>query len=531
MTDPINPTDPNDATPPNPQPGTEPSVSADPTSTTPAEPAVTAPIAAPVWAPYIAPTTAPDPTPSPAPYTSPYAAATPTPSPSPTPSAAPTWSPTSWAAPAKDETTTYSPTPQPTSDWEQRARQAPGPTPGGWFEPAPVPVTPVATKHQARGGNSLALVLAATLSAAVLGSGGTYLALNASGALNRQAVTVVPAGQPTSNTQTTTTNGVFNESSAIIDAAAKTGPAVVQITSTANVDPNNTGSLPSTGVGSGIIFDANGWILTNKHVVSGSDKLVVQLKDGRQFDGTIYGIDTLTDLAIVKIDAKGLPVATMGDSSAIKVGQLAIAIGSPLGTYTNTVTSGIISAIGRSIDVEGKSLSNLIQTDTAINPGNSGGPLLDGAGNVVGIDTAVAEGAQGIGFAIPINIAKPLLQQALAGEKLVRPWIGIYYAPITPQLVQSDKLAIDHGALVGAGQGANGQSTPAVVAGSPAEKAGIKDGDVVTSIEGTTIDTEHPLDSVITQFAPGRTVTLEVFRNGATIKVELTLGTRPATDQ
>ena len=505
MTDQTNPT------PETRQPGVEPAgTDAGATSNPP-------PYASPYAAPYAAP--------EPAPYVAPEPTAAPAPNP------APTWSPSSWAGPASDETTSFSPAPQPTSDWEQRTRQTPGPTPGAWFEPAPVPVTPASTKPAGRAGGSLAVILAATLSAAVLGSGGTFLALNASGALNRPALTAAPAGQPTSTSTTTTQNGVFNESSAIIDAAAKTGPAVVQITSTANVDPNNIGSIPSTGVGSGVIFDANGWILTNKHVVSGSDKLVVELKDGRHFDGTIYGIDTLTDLAVVKIDAKNLPVATMGDSSAIKVGQLAIAIGSPLGTYTNTVTSGIISAIGRSIDVEGKSLSNLIQTDTAINPGNSGGPLLDGAGNVVGIDTAVAANAQGIGFAIPINIAKPLLQQALAGEKLVRPWIGIYYQPITPQLVQSDKLAIDHGALIGAGQGANGQATPAVVAGSPGEKAGLKDGDVVTSIEGTTIDTEHPLDSVITQFAPGRTVTLEVFRNGTTLKVQVTLGTRPATNQ
>ncbi|HTC85339.1 MAG TPA: trypsin-like peptidase domain-containing protein, partial [Candidatus Acidoferrum sp.] len=317
------------------------------------------------------------------------------------------------------------------------------------------------------------------------------------------------------------------ESSAIIDAAAKTSPAVVQITSTGVADPNGLGS--AVGIGSGVIFDANGWILTNKHVVSGSAKLVVELKDGRQFDGTIYGIDTLTDLAIVKVDAKGLPVAQLGDSSAIKVGQLAIAIGTPLGNFPQSVTSGIISFVGRPLDVEGQQLSNLIQTDAAINPGNSGGPLLDGAGNVVGIDTAVAANAQGIGFAIPINIAKPLLQQALAGEKLARPWLGIYYQSITADLVRTQKLAIDHGALIGAGQGPNGQTTPAIVTGSPAEKAGLKEGDVVTSIEGTTIDTNHSLESVVAMFAPGRTVTLEVFRSGTTIKVQVTLGTRPAS--
>jgi S1-C subfamily serine protease len=283
--------------------------------------------------------------------------------------------------------------------------------------------------------------------------------------------------------------------------------------------------IPATGVGSGVIFDANGWILTNRHVVAGSDQLVVALKDGRTFNGRIYGIDTLTDLAIVKIDAKNLPTAPMGDSSALRVGQLAIAIGSPLGTYTNTVTSGIVSAIGRSIQVEGGSLNNLIQTDTAINPGNSGGPLLDGGGNVIGIDTAVATNAQGIGFAIPINIAKPLLQQALAGQPLARPWIGIRYEAITPALVKDRSLPVDHGALVGVGQN---DSSDAVVPDSPADKAGLRAGDIVTSLEGIAIDTEHPLDAVLTQFAPGRTVTVEVYRNGSTIKLQVTLGTRPA---
>ncbi|MHB8459526.1 MAG: S1C family serine protease [Candidatus Limnocylindrales bacterium] len=464
--------------------------------------------------------------------------------------APPTWSP-AWS-PASDESTpatpnpatpnpatapnpatSYSPTPHPTTDWERTARAAaiPGPTPGSWFEPAPAPIATVPARSTAHGGGSIGVVLAAALGAAVLASGGTYLALDASGALDRPLTTIAATGQTTGATTTpaaTTPTGGYDASSAIVDAAAKAGPAVVQITSTAGINPNTLGALPQTGVGSGIIFDSHGWILTNHHVVAGSDKLVVALPDGRTFSGKVYGVDTLTDLAIVKIAATGLPVATMGDSSSLKVGQLAIAIGSPLGTYTNTVTSGIVSALGRSITVQSGTLNNLIQTDTAINPGNSGGPLLDAAGNVIGIDTAEATNAQGIGFAIPINIAKPLLQQALAGEALARPWIGIRYEPITPALVQSNKLPIGHGALVSGGQDANGQTTPGVVAGSPADKAGIRDGDIITSIEGQAIDSLHPLDAVITQFAPGRTVTVEVYRNGTTMKVQVTLGTRPA---
>jgi S1-C subfamily serine protease len=415
----------------------------------------------------------------------------------------------------------YSPTPEPQSAW---ARPTGGgsahATPESWFEPAPAPVATTPAQTSPRAATPLGVIIVATLLSAILGSGGTYLALNASGVLNRSAATP-PAGQTTSTQESVR----FDESSAVVDAAAKVSPAVVQITTSAGIDPNNVTNIPSTGVGSGVIFDADGWILTNRHVVAGSDQLVVALKDGRTFTGRIYGIDTLTDLAIVKIDAKNLPTAPMGDSSALKVGQLAIAIGSPLGTYSNTVTSGIVSAIGRSIQVEGGNLNNLIQTDTAINPGNSGGPLLDGGGNVIGIDTAVATNAQGIGFAIPINIAKPLLQQALASQPLARPWIGIRYEAITPAVVKERSLNVDHGAIVGVGQN---DTSAAVVPDSPADKAGLKIGDIVTSLEGITIDTEHPLDAVLTQFAPGRTVTVEVYRNGSTIKLQVTLGTRPA---
>src|SRR5439155_1487652 len=172
--------------------------------------------------------------------------------------------------------------------------------------------------------------------------------------------------------------------------------------------------------------------------------------------------DTLTDLAIVRVSTSSLPTGKIGDSSTLKVGQLAIAIGSPLGTYTNTVTSGILSALGRSITVSSGRINNLIQTDAAINPGNSGGPLLDGNGDVIGINTAIAGSAQGIGFAIPLNIARPIMQQALAGQKLARPWIGIRYVPIDLQVQSDNKLPVDHGAYVHSGQDANALMIPGV---------------------------------------------------------------------
>ena len=212
----------------------------------------------------------------------------------------------------------------------------------------------------------------------------------------------------------------IDESSATIDVAAAVSPAVVRITSNGQVDTSQ-GVIPSTGVGSGVIYDAGGWILTNRHVIEGSNTLRVQLNDGRVFDGTVYGIDTLTDLAIVKINASDLTAAKIGDSSALKVGQLVVAIGSPLGTYANSVTSGIVSAKGRSITTDGnQNLNNLIQTDAAINPGNSGGPLLDAGGDVVGINTAIAADSNGIGFAIPIDIARPIIAAGRRGQEARR---------------------------------------------------------------------------------------------------------------
>ena len=376
------------------------------------------------------------------------------------------------------------------------------------------------------------VVLAAVLGG-VLASGGTFLALDASGALDRRA-TPVAAPAATGTTVGARQPITLDESSAIIDVAAKVSPAVVRITA-AGAQANGFGDqIPQTGVGSGVIFDPNGWILTNRHVVTNdsaqiASKLTVELKDGRQFDGRVYGVDTLTDLAIVKIDATDVPAAAIGDSSMLKVGQLTIAIGSPLGTYSNSVTSGIVSAKGRSITVDGgQQLTNLIQTDAAINPGNSGGPLLDAAGNVIGINTAIAANSNGIGFAIPINIARPIMQQALAGQKLARPYIGIRYEAIDVQLATRDKLPVQQGAVIRGGPGSSGQGNEAVVPDSPADKAGLREGDIITGVEGQTIDTEHPLDAVLTQFAPGQTISVTILRDSKEQKVSVTLGTRPS---
>jgi serine protease Do len=414
---------------------------------------------------------------------------------------------------------------------EADAERVAPPTPGHWYEPDPpsgAAARPGAAAPDRRGG-VIGVVVAASLGAAIVGSLGTYGLLSATGALDRPAATVGTVAQGTQATQPQPVT--IDESSAITRAAAKVSPAIVTITvSGTAANPNDPFfSIPETGVGSGVIFDANGWIITNKHVAEGASTLKVSLSDGRTFDGTVYGIDTLTDLAIVKVAASGLPTAPIGDSATAKVGQLAIAIGSPLGTYTNSVTSGIISAFGRTIQVQdGTVIRNLIQTDAAINPGNSGGALLDSAGNVVGINTAVASTAEGIGFAIPIDIARPIMQQALAGQKLARPWIGIRYVSITPTVAKENNLDVDQGAWVNAVD-ASGQKVDPIVAGSPAAAAGLKDGDIITAVDGTAINATSPLDDILTEYAPGRTVALDVLRGGQKIVLTLTLGTRPSS--
>jgi S1-C subfamily serine protease len=377
----------------------------------------------------------------------------------------------------------------------------------------------------------VAVLFVVALVGSLLGSALTYAALLGSGQL-RTSITDVVAASPTPLPAASSTPApqTGNDSSTITLAAEAVSPAVVTITveSAAATDPF---SLPETGIGSGIIYDAAGWILTNRHVVADATTVMVDLNDGRQLQGTVYGVDTLTDLAIVKISATDLHAAPIGDSAGLQPGQTAIVIGSALGTFTNSVTSGVISALGRSLVVtdplsgERRRLRNLIQTDAAINPGNSGGPLVDAGGQVVGVSTAYAEGAQGIFFAIPINIAKPIMAQAVAGEQLARPWIGIIYVAVDRAIAAQNSLPIDYGAWLSPD---TGTGEPPVMSGSPAEAAGLKAGDIVTSIDGRRIDAAEGLDDLLSQYEPGRQLTVSVLRDGETLQISITLGTRPA---
>ena len=270
--------------------------------------------------------------------------------------------------------------------------------------------------------------MAAALLSGILASGGVALALLPA----HPVVAVIPSpvplgsGGPPAAFRTAApgasgaaSGAVSRDASTVIEAiASEASPAVVTITSSISVSGVDPFAIPASGVGSGFIVRSDGWILTNWHVVEGNSSLTVLLDDGRTFDGTVAQSDPDNDLAVVKIEATGLPVVTLGTSTNLEVGQLTVAIGSPLGTYTDSVTSGILSATGRSIEVKDdqtgqpRHLTNLLQTDAAINPGNSGGPLLDDNGRVIGINAAIATSAEGIGFAIPIDAARAIVSKA-----------------------------------------------------------------------------------------------------------------------
>lgn len=324
---------------------------------------------------------------------------------------------------------------------------------------------------------------------------------------------------------TNTTKLVLEESSAIIDSSKKVSPSVVSITSTQNVMDFFGQVTQSQSAGTGFIFTNDGYILTNKHV--GSDMnltYTVFTSDGKKYDGHVVAQDPSNDLAIMKIDAKGLPVVDLGDSDQLQVGQWVIAIGNALGQLQNTVTVGVISARERQVVAgdsgtgSSESLENLLQTDAAINPGNSGGPLVNLNGQVIGINTAVAGNAQSIGFAIPINTAKTAIQSFQKNNKIVRPLLGVSYTTVTAEIQQSQNLPVDYGALIYAGQGQSG-----IVSGSPADKAGLQTGDIITALDGDRVDQNNPLGTAIQKYQPGDKVEITYLRNKKESKTTATL--------
>lgn len=324
---------------------------------------------------------------------------------------------------------------------------------------------------------------------------------------------------------------VLQESSAIIDVVKKVSPSVVSITATSNVPSFfGFGSSQQTGAGTGIILSEDGLILTNKHVASDANAdYSVFTSDGKEYkNAKLVSQDPTNDIAFLRISAKGLKPAEIGDSSNLEVGQQVVAIGNALGQFQNTATHGIISGLGRPIVAGGgsespESLQDLIQTDAAINPGNSGGPLVNMTGQVIGLNTAIAGNAQNIGFSIPINDVKPAIDSVKTTGKVVRPYLGVRYVAITKEFASANNLPVTNGAYV-----SGDQSNPAIVPGSPAEKAGLKDGDIITKINGQAIDQSHSVSSLIGQHKVGDKVTLTILRSGKEQSIDATLEEAPA---
>ncbi|MNL19723.1 putative serine protease HtrA [compost metagenome] len=279
------------------------------------------------------------------------------------------------------------------------------------------------------------------------------------------------------------------------------------------------------GAGTGIIISANGYIITNKHVVSDASNVSVVTSDGTTYDNVeLVGVDPLNDVAFLKVKGvTDLKPAEIGDSSSIRIGQKVVAIGNALGQYQNTVTSGIISGTGRPVSAQAgetvETLTDLLQTDASINPGNSGGPLVNVAGQVIGINTAIASDAAGIGFAIPINATKGLMTGVLETGKISRAYLGVSYQTITPEVAKQYKLSVSQGAYVVASNQANN----AVVKNGPADKAGVQNKDIITKINDKSVGDKGGVASLIGEYKPGDTIQLTILRDNKTIDVRVTL--------
>jgi serine protease Do len=329
-------------------------------------------------------------------------------------------------------------------------------------------------------------------------------------------------------------------SNSIAAIAEKNGPAVVNIDTVRMVETQNpflddpifghffgdqfkeyTRTIPQKGTGSGFIINQEGYIITNEHVVHKADKIKVTLSDGREFTGEVIGSDTTSDMAIVKIKADHLPLVALGDSDKLRVGEIVVAIGNPYGLQ-QTVTMGVVSAKGRSIPtgIEGRVYKDFIQTDAAINPGNSGGPLLNTKGEVVGINTAIIPYAQGIGFAIPINIAKKNIDDLINLGKVRRSWLGVYIQEVTPEIAKQFNLTEAKGVLVGD-----------VVKNSPAEEVGIKTGDIIKKVNNEEVNSPEELQDKIGNIEISKEVNVEIVRNGETISFIVKIGEMPTVEE
>lgn len=312
------------------------------------------------------------------------------------------------------------------------------------------------------------------------------------------------------------------EESAVIGVVEKASPAVVSILAdTVEFDIERGPVSSQQGIGTGFIIESDGLVLTNNHVVRDrSIKYTVLTSNDQKYSVTKIDRDPSNDFAILRIDAKDLTTLELGDSDSLKVGQKSVAIGNALGRFTNTVTVGVISGIGRGISASSDSgftsatIDNVIQTDAALNPGNSGGPLLDLSGKVIGINFAISQSAENIGFVIPINTIKPVLAGYKEAGKIIKPYIGVSYEIITKDIASVRNLP-------------EGAYIRRVLPGTPADSGGLRSGDVITKMNGEDLNEENTLASVLNKYKVGDKVELEINRDGKTLKVKITFGEAP----
>jgi len=377
---------------------------------------------------------------------------------------------------------------------------------------------------------ALVIILAgvASLSGAAAGGAVVYQVMSRA-QTSRLSVASAPVteSQPASNSsQSKTTTLIVNTTqveTTVTQAVKKVGPAVVTVIGNVPAQVTPMGMSGSGTVsGSGVFISSQGYILTNNHVVADTQgDLTIVLADGSQETAKIVGTDQYNDIAVLKTSGKVPAVATLGNSDVLNPGESVIAIGSPLGDFKNTVTEGVVSATGRSIDTgNGYTIDNLIQTDAAINQGNSGGPLVNLAGEVVAINTLIVRNsgagtvAEGLGFAIPINTAKAVAEQLIQTGKITHPYLGISFQPITPDIANAYNLPAQWGVYV-----------TDVAAGSPASQAGLQQGDIITSLGGVVLDGSHSYINTLFTFKPGDQVIVKFLHNGSPSQVQVTLST------
>jgi serine protease Do len=407
-------------------------------------------------------------------------------------------SPDAWVNPLVEEAEPVPPPPPPTPP---PAWQVGTPEPAAWGAP------PIAAPARAPGGRRPFLLAAAT--GAVVGAlvaGLVVAAVKDDKTAPGRSLTF------SANTSKIARTGDIQE------ILAKVEPAVVSIRTRTLSLGDFLKPVPGEGAGTGFVIGSDGVILTNNHVVAGAQSIEVVFADDRKMPARVLGRDPTTDLAVVKVDASGLPTATLGDSDRLKVGDDVVAIGNALALEGGpTVTRGIVSAENRTITAEnGVRLEHVLQTDTAINPGNSGGPLVNSAGEVVGINTAVAGDAQNIGFSIAITPAKPIVDELRQGTTRTRPFLGVKMFTVTPSIAEQLGIKVDSGALVAD-----------VTAGSGAEVAGLRNGDVITSIDGKEVKAAEDVTSAVSTHKPGDEIKMTYRRGDETKDADVKLGERP----